>query len=427
MGARRQPQFRVLLAIFTIWSIHMSSAWEANYDEARIPDYQLPDALLCTDGTRVADKATWEGKRRPELLELFRTHVYGRMPERPDSMHWKVLEADDHALDGKARRRQVRIYLTADDAEPCFDLLLYLPAEAKGPVPVFLGLNFKGNHSIHADPAILLKPPCLPPGKPMPDNLEGTRGTQSRRWPVERILARGYALATVYYGDIAPDYDDKFANPVHQLFLKMGVPRESLGAISAWSWGLSRTLDYLLESGEIDGGEVAVMGHSRLGKTALWAGASDPRFHMVVSNDSGCGGAALSRRAIGETVWRINTSFPHWFCAKFHDYNNQENSLPVDQHELIALSAPRATYVASAAEDLWADPKGEFLSTYHAAPVFALYGTKGPDTPDFPAIHQPQGETLRYHVRAGGHDVTNYDWDQYMDLADHAFRGPVAQ
>jgi hypothetical protein len=401
----------------------MSSAWQANYDETLVPDYQLPDPLVCIDGTPVRDATTWEQKRRPEVLELFREHVYGRMPGRPDGMHWQVLD-DASALDGKAQRRQVRVFLTAADAEPYFDLLLYTPANASGPVPAFLGLNFRGNHSIHPDPAILLNQHWIQNDKAchVTENraCEASRGTRGRRWPVERILARGYALATVYYGDIDPDFDDKFANGVHPLFLQMGVPKESLSSISAWAWGLSRALDYLQTDDAIDGERVAVMGHSRLGKTSLWAGATDPRFGLVVSNDSGCGGAALSRRCFGETVWRINSAMPHWFCAKFHEYNDKEAELPVDQHELIALCAPRPAYVASAAEDHWADPKGEFLSAYHASPVYALYGSKGPATPAFPAIHQPIGEQLRHHVRAGGHDVTDYDWDQFMNLADHA-------
>ena len=399
----------------------MSTAFVANYDEAKIPDYTLPDPLVCADGTRVEAAATWEAKRRPEILELFREHVYGRMPGRPEGMHWRVLD-DAPALAGRARRRQVRVFLTAADAEPYLDILLYIPADKPGPVPAFLGLNFRGNHSIHPDPAILLNEHWIQNDKAchVANNRasEESRGTRGRRWAVDRILARGYALATVYYGDIDPDYHDEFKNGVHPLFLKMGVARESLSSISAWSWGLSRALDYLEKDTAIDGLRVAVMGHSRLGKTALWAGANDPRFSLVVSNDSGCGGAALSRRAVGETVWRINNSFPHWFCAKFREYDNQEGELPIDQHQLIALCAPRPVCVASASEDRWADPRGEFLATYHAGPVYALYGAKGPQTPDFPAVHQPVGDILRYHLRAGKHDVTDYDWDRFLDLAD---------
>jgi hypothetical protein len=399
----------------------MSSAWQPNYDEAQIPAYEIPELLVCADGTRVKDVATWEAKRRPELLELFRDHMFGRMPGRPAGMHWQVLD-DTDALDGRARRRQVRVFLTAADSQPFFDLLIYLPADPKGPVPAFLGLNFRGNHAIHPDPGILLPQSWVRNDEAagITENraTEASRGCQARRWPVERILARGYAIATIYYGDIDPDYDHGFTKGVHPLFLEMGIPEASLGSISAWSWGLSRALDYLETDKAIDGSRVAVMGHSRLGKTALWAGANDPRFSLVVSNNSGCGGAALSRRCVGETVWRINTSFPHWFCAKFKEYNDRENALPFDQHELIALTAPRPLCVASANDDQWADPKGEFLSTYHAGPVYELYGYKGPESAEPPALHQPVGQRLRYHIRAGGHDVTDYDWDRFLDLAD---------
>ena len=408
----------------------MATAWKANQDESLVPKYALPELLVCADGTPVRAAATWEAKRRPELLELFREHVYGRMPGRPEGMHWQILD-DATALEGRARRRQIRVFLTATDAQPYFDLLVYLPANRTAPAPAFLGLNFKGNHTIHADPAILLNTNWIENDQAthVVGNraTEESRGTRSRRWPVERILERGYALATIYYGDIDPDYDDGFANGVHPLFLEMGVPRSGLGAISAWAWGLSRALDYLVEDRDIDGSRVAVFGHSRLGKTALWAGATDPRFAMVVSNDSGCGGAALSRRCFGETVWRINTSFPHWFCAKFREYNDREPELPVDQHELIALCAPRPACVASASEDLWADPKGEFLAAYHAGPAYALYGQEGPPADQSPPVHEPVGGRLRYHVRAGKHDVTDYDWERYLDLADEFGRPPESQ
>lgn len=404
----------------------MSSAWQANYDEALVPSYELPDLLLGADGTRIEDAAAWEARRRPELLELFREHMFGRMPGRPEGMHWRILD-DAPALGGLARRRQIRVFLTAAEAQPYFDLLLYLPAEGDQPAPAFLGLNFRGNQSIHADPAILIHENWVRNDEQcgITENraTEASRGSRARRWPVERILARGYALATIYYGDIDPDYDHGFTKGVQPLFREMGIAETDLGSISAWSWGLSRALDYLETDGGIDGERVAVMGHSRLGKTALWAGASDPRFSLVVSNNSGCGGAAISRRRFGETVARINRSFPHWFCAKFKEYSDREDALPFDQHGLIALAAPRPAYVASAEGDRWADPKGEFLATYHAGPAYELYGRKGPETAAPPPLHQPVGGHLRYHVREGGHDVTEYDWDRFLDLADWALPG----
>ncbi len=399
---------------------------DANIDETKVPKFTLPNPLVMGDGTPVTSSHQWSARRRGEILDLFREHVYGHAPDGlPKGLTYQVLKTVPDFLNGKASMKEIRVLFNGKKDGPKMDILLIVPQIKYKPVPAFIGLNFGGNHTILADPRITLSRSWMRPKK---DGLvvdhqatEKSRGSSSGRWPVETIIDRGYALATIYYGDIDPDFDDDFKNGIQPLFYRDGqtkpAPNE-WGSIGAWSWGLSRALDYFETDQDIDAKKIAVIGHSRLGKTSLWAGAQDQRFAIIISNDSGCGGAALSRRRFGEKVKRINTSFPHWFNDRFNDYNDYENALPVDQHELIALIAPRPVYIASAAEDQWADPKGEFLSGKYAEPVYSLFGKKGLESDQQPPIDHPTGDFIRYHIRTGKHDVTDFDWAQYLDFAD---------
>jgi len=402
---------------------------ETNYYEPNVPEYVLPDPLVMSDGTKVSDARKWRTQRRPEVLELFRTHVYGRSPTgKPENMTFEVFDLEREALGGLATRKQIRVNFTGEKSGPGMDVLIYLPNVGKKPVRTFVLLNFGGNHTINSDPAIKLSTSWMRPGRGVSvDNraTEESRGASSSSYPVESILKRGYALATIYYGDIDPDFHDGFKNGVHGTFdaLVSGQRApDAWGSIGAWAWGLSRAMDYFETDSDIDQEHVSVLGHSRLGKTALWAGAQDQRFAIVISNDSGCGGAALSRRRFGETVARINKSFPHWFCANFKKYNDNEDELPVDQHMLISLIAPRPVYVASADEDLWADPRGEFLACKNADPVYRLLGVDGLGADEMPGLDRPvKSGAIGYHVRSGGHALTEYDWRNYMDFADRQF------
>ncbi|MCC6392668.1 MAG: acetylxylan esterase [Bryobacterales bacterium] len=392
---------------------------DENHDESKVGAYTLPDPLLLANGKTVRDVSTWKNQRRPEILHLFESNVYGRSAPKPGKLEFEVTSRETKALGGDATRKEVAIWLTPKQK---MHLLLYLPNNTKRPYPVFLGLNFRGNHAVADDPGVAVSTAWMrdAPGVENHRATEASRGTEAGRFQVKTVLRRGYAVATAYYGDIFPDRKDALAESIIPHFYRPGQTApdpDQWNAIGAWAWGLSRAMDYLEKDRDIDSKHVAVWGHSRLGKTALWAGAADQRFAMVISNDSGESGAALARRNFGETVEAINTSFPHWFCGNYKKYNKDVPALPVDQHELMALIAPRPLYVASAEDDHEADPRGEFLSAVGAGPVYALFHATGLGTDQMPALHQPIMNTIGYHIRAGKHDVTEYDWEQFLTFA----------
>jgi len=373
-----------------------------NYDESKVPEYTLPDALVMNDGSKVRNAREWMKKRRPEILAMFETEVYGKAPGRPEDMSFETLYTETGVLGGIATRREVKVYFSADKKH-YMTVLVYAPA-GKTKSPAFLGINFKGNESVSEDPGITLPDKTQLKAYGIHPLFE--RGYASSSWPLEEIVKRGYAVVTFCRDDVDPDTDDAFGNGVHPLFYREGQhcpDPDQWGTISAWAWGLSRALDYLETDELVDAGRVAVIGHSRLGKTALWAAAQDTRFAMSISNCSGCGGAALSRRAVGETVAAINRRFPHWFCRNFQKYNDNEAALPVDQHELIDLIAPRPVYVASASEDKWADPVGEGLAAKEAEKVYRLFHAQ---------------DRIGRHVHKGKHQISIEDWEYYLDFAD---------
>lgn len=384
-------------------------------DEALVPDYRLPDPLVFEDGSRVVTPAQW-GERRREIIDLFATHVYGHTPRIPTSVEAILLEADCIALDGAAIRRQTRVRLRAGTGVLDVDLLSYRPAAQDRPLPSILIPNFRGNHAIHADPAIVVCDRALTENGGRPE----ARGAMARRFPVDAIVAAGYQLVTFHYGDLVPDRAD-LGDGAHPLFAGGERPRSEheWGAVGVWAWGLSRILDHLTADGVTDPQRVFAAGHSRLGKAALWAAAQDARFAGVFANNSGCTGAALSRRRFGETIEAINTLFPHWFCRHYRSYARREESLPIDQHQLIAAIAPRPVYVASATEDLWGDPRGTFLALVHANPVYCLLGTEGLTIREWPPEGTSSGR-LGIHLRDGGHDLLAFDWERFLNFVHRA-------
>ena len=367
-----------------------------NTDYVKPNHCKLPDALICIDGSTVINAGAWRTKRRAELLHLFETEVYGRSTGRPKNEWFEITQTDRHFLEDAATLKEITVHFNRGTDSRQMHLVLLVP-KGSSKRPVFLG-------------------------------------TEDWHWPKSTILGRGYALA--YMKNVREIEEDE--NPegwkrgIRGFYLqqagKTEFAEDEWGAIGVWAWALSRAMDYLVTDKEIDARRVAVMGHSRWGKAALWAGAQDERFAMVVSNESGSGGAALARsnfeqkpypRDVG--IRDTDSSHLHWFCGNYKQYVDRVYDLPVDQHELLALIAPRPLYIASAEEDQYMNPLSEFLAAKYADPVYRLFGLVGLGVKEMPPVITPVGDFIRYHVRTGRHGLTDYDWQQYLRFADCHF------
>ncbi len=393
--------------------------------EEQVPPYTLPDPLVCQDGTRITDAQMWRDKRRPELLRLFAEAEYGRtLLGRPDAMRFVVREEKRDARGGRATRLRVGVLFEGTEEGRQMELLVYLPNHVKGAVPVFLGFNFDGNYTTTGELdiplarhfAMGLYENRLVKNTP----TEAGRGIHQEMWQYDLALERGYGVVTAGYGEIEPDADGCWKAGPRGLAPEPGA--QDWGCLGSWAWAYSRTLDYLETNPRVDARRVALIGFSRLGKTALWAGAQDERFALVVSNNSGAGGVALSKRIFGETVEHLTSRLGRWFCSGFRQYAGNEGALPVDQHELAALIAPRPLLIASATEDLWSDPRGEFLSGAGADPVYRLLGTDGLACREMPEPGRLIESRIGYFLRAGRHDVTREDWLAMLSYADRYLR-----
>jgi len=355
-----------------------------------IKDYHLPDPLRFNNGGIVSSSSQWMQHRRKEILDLYEENIYGRLPVAPVQAEYEVLGERKDELGGRATKKALKITLKRGERQKEIHVLIHIPNNVQKPVPTFLGIPnwwLGYNHSL---------------------------------WPIEHVVRRGYALVSTKFQDFARVHDT-FRESVHSLFYDKGQIRpkdHEWGVIGAWAWGLIQIMNYCELDDDIDQNRIAVLGHSRMGKAALWAGVNDERFKMIISNNTGCGGAALFRREIGETIQMANDCFPQWYCQNFKQFNHREFDLPVDQHMLLALLAPRPIYIASGQQDIWADPIGEFLSAKYADPVYSLLGTGGLGLKNIPEINHPSMSTIGYHIWEGGHQLSIYNWNRFMDFAD---------
>jgi hypothetical protein len=418
---------------FTLAAMLVSPIFAADFPPAtELPSQPaFPDPLVARDGTRITTPEAWTKKRVPELRALFEHYMYGAQPPAIKAPT-KLIREDKAALGGKATLRELHVDLGL--AEPVH-LMVVIPNERKQPVPCFLGLNFSGNYALLDDAKIEMPKGWVSEkyaGSPANRAGEAGRGKQKDAWAIEQSIDRGYAVATFFNSDVVPDKADAAEPLLRKL---SGTKAEERGpadtaTIMAWAWAFSRMLDVIETMPEIDAKRVATVGHSRNGKTALLAAAFDSRFAMAVPSQAGCGGTAPNRvapelaksgtngRPTAETVAVINKSFPHWFCGNFKEFNEAPDKLPFDQHELIALCAPRPVLVSNATEDLWANPVGQFDVLKAADPVYRLVAKDGIGAETMPEVGKPLNSRLGYYIRPGKHSMTAEDWKVWLDFAD---------
>ena len=372
-----------------------------NFDEALVPEYTLPDIFTQNNGEKISSTTTWEQERRDELLDLFRSEVYGYAPPRPDNLSFRVIESDPEALGGKATLKRIALEFQIQGNDFSIPLILFIPNDRMEKAPVFLLLNHRDS-----------------------DNTDPERMIISDFWPAEYVIGRGYAIAAINVA-LGVDPDQPEAKTGIREFYKQHHPDPdnlTWGTISAWAWSGLRAIDYFETDPDINLEQIAIVGHSRGGKTALWAGAQDKRIALTCSNNAGEGGPALSHRLLGEYVSNLNSNFPHWFTDNYNKYSGKELSMPFDQHMAVALVAPRGYHGADASEDLWADPRGSWLSLLEASKVWEMYGKVKPMKDEMPPVNDLLlNGPIAYHMRDGGHNLSLFDWKLYLDHADVLF------
>ncbi len=379
---------------------------DVNYDASRIPRYDLPPLLVSSTGKPITTPEAWHNLRRPEILSLFSSLIYGRVPQpaHPVNVSFEVVKKDPDFMNGKATRKDVKIHLDNENGKISMHFLVFTPNQAEKPVPAFLKHSFNNTQSNDFDAST------------------SNPGRLKNGWPLGDFFDRGYGFCAVYQQDLVGHNEVEFLKGIHKLFYPKGqsFPKaHEWGVLSACAWGASRGMDYLETDPDIDHTRIAIMGHSKMGKATLWTAAQDTRFALAISAQSGCAGAALWRRKSGETLKKMVTRFPYWLCRNAWKFVENEDDLPVDQHMLLACIAPRPVYVHSSTEDTWADSRGEYLSAYHASEVYRLLGGTGLKSPKTPEIRQPVlNSDVGYHIREGGHSIQMYDWLRFMDFAD---------